>query len=333
MSIKPVFSTPFPDYLVIDPDAPLLGKGAYGSVYGVESPNTGSLLAVKVSNNEKYEHIARECEILKILQGAPNTVVFRAFTVVDRKIALVMKRIQYPTLWNVFFNNRKELTADVMFNIAKQGLRALVFYSLKDIIHGDINNNNCFYDLETGEFTICDFGLARFSKQSKWNRSVTDYSAPEIVVDHRVGFGADLWALGVLLFELYTGVPMVELFSEEEEEKRRASIFHAFYHRFGSSFLTYLGSKQKIGDFSREELKEMGRKALPPISEELRPYFRPWSEKILAVALEKEEFEKGEKLVALLSKIFVFENRITAKELLDQFFSASPVQKDVGKRH
>ena len=61
---------------------------------------------------------------------------------------------------------------------------------------------------ETGNIKICDFGFsAELAPHQKRNTfcGTIDYMAPEMILNQFHDFSLDLWALGVLLFELVQG--------------------------------------------------------------------------------------------------------------------------------
>ena len=77
------------------------------------------------------------------------------------------------------------------------------------VLHRDIKSENILVDA-LFEPKICDFGWAA-SLENNRNRSTFcgtfDYMAPEILESKKYSFPADIWSLGVLLFELFHGEP------------------------------------------------------------------------------------------------------------------------------
>ncbi|ERN10045.1 hypothetical protein AMTR_s00013p00250100 [Amborella trichopoda] len=94
--------------------------------------------------------------------------------------------------------------------IAKQLVRALYYLHSNRIIHRDMKPQNIL--IGAGSIVkLCDFGFARaMSCNTVVLRSIKGtplYMAPELVREQPYNHTADLWSLGVILYELYVGQP------------------------------------------------------------------------------------------------------------------------------
>ena len=75
-----------------------------------------------------------------------------------------------------------------------------------NIIHRDIKPENVL--LFEGILKLADFGLcARSNVPRRTNCGTTDYAAPEVKQHRPYGSAVDVWALGILAYELTTGEP------------------------------------------------------------------------------------------------------------------------------
>jgi eukaryotic-like serine/threonine-protein kinase len=199
-------------YRVISP----IGKGAMGSVYRSEDLRLGRVVAIKVIN----DHVPNEM------------AVRRRF---DRE-AKAMARLEHPHCASVLdVGMHEDQPFVVMDFVSGQGLDAVVaegplpigravaitrqvLFGLEHahehgIIHRDVKPANIVLSQKSGmgdHVKILDFGLARLNQEtSNLTTGVVvgtpSYMAPEqirgLVIDSRV----DLYACGVLLFELLTG--------------------------------------------------------------------------------------------------------------------------------
>lgn len=93
--------------------------------------------------------------------------------------------------------------------IALQVARALEYVHSKKIIHRDIKPENVHLDA-SGKAKLMDFGIAKAEGLSMTKAGFAlgtpYYMAPEQVLGEQVGEPADVYAFGIMLFELYTGV-------------------------------------------------------------------------------------------------------------------------------
>jgi serine/threonine protein kinase len=89
-------------------------------------------------------------------------------------------------------------------------LLALEHTHRKRIVHRDVKPENVFIDND-GHVILGDFGLARKLRSKEDTVSIDDmfgtpaYTPPEIFTSEPYGREVDLWAFGVMLYELITG--------------------------------------------------------------------------------------------------------------------------------
>jgi fused-like protein len=94
--------------------------------------------------------------------------------------------------------------------VAQQLVRALHYIHSNRITHRDLKPQNILMTSE-GNIKLCDFGFARYmSYKTEVLTSLKGtplYMAPEVVQEQPYTHTADLWSLGVILYELSTGTP------------------------------------------------------------------------------------------------------------------------------
>ena len=86
---------------------------------------------------------------------------------------------------------------------------ALYYLHENNIIHRDIKPQNILLSAN-GVIKICDFGFARFFDNKTMITSIKGtplYMAPELLSEYPYNKKADLWSLGVILYELFVGQP------------------------------------------------------------------------------------------------------------------------------
>ena len=104
----------------------------------------------------------------------------------------------------------KRLPEDVVRKIAKDLVQALHYLHSNRVIHRDMKPQNILI-CPNGVVKLCDFGFARvMSQQTVVLTSIKGtplYMAPEVVKEKPYDHTADLWSMGVILYELYVGQP------------------------------------------------------------------------------------------------------------------------------
>jgi len=102
------------------------------------------------------------------------------------------------------------LHEDIVRNIARQLVKALHYLHSNRVIHRDMKPQNVLIGAH-GTVKLCDFGFARsMASKSSVLTSIKGtplYMSPEIVQELPYNHTADLWSLGVILYELFVGQP------------------------------------------------------------------------------------------------------------------------------
>lgn len=101
---------------------------------------------------------------------------------------------------------KKILTEDEAFQYFFQVGCAVDYLHQKDIIHRDLKPENLLIDSD-GNIKVCDFGWSAMTDNDERNTfcGTLDYMAPEVMKGHKYTKSVDMWALGVLLYEMVHG--------------------------------------------------------------------------------------------------------------------------------
>lgn len=198
----------------------MLGRGGMGVVYEVRQPELDRLVAVKllplVASRDEHlvERFRREARALAKLRHPGIVSLFESGISPAGHFYFVMEHVDGSPLSSLIAEGRLDVPKAI--EIVRQVCEALAYAHAQGVIHRDIKPSNILID-QTGRAKVADFGLARLDQAETASGAISmsrtgqfmgtpAYAAPEQVkdaahVDHR----ADIYALGVLLYEMLTG--------------------------------------------------------------------------------------------------------------------------------
>ena len=192
-----------------------VGSGSFGSVWKVRHRETNQIYAIKVINKEYIikqnmtEQIKKEIEIMYKLNH-PHIIKLYSHFEDEEDFCLTMEYASRGQLYS-FIKKQKKLNQISSKQYIKEIISAVKYLHSLDppIIHRDIKPENILIDLN-GNCKLGDFGLAIYENDIdiKDNYCGTpEYLAPETLDKTYQGKSVDIWALGILLFEMLTGRP------------------------------------------------------------------------------------------------------------------------------
>jgi serine/threonine-protein kinase len=197
----------------------IVGSGAMGVVYRGVNEATGKMAAIKVVSGEisqrgrVYDRFMREAEILKQFRH-PNIVRFLAVGRYQGTSYIAMEFIQGETLDKVL-ERRGVLPWREVVDLAVQICEALHYAHEHGVVHRDLKPSNLMVTPE-GRLKLTDFGIAKDLDATALTATgrtlgTAAYMAPEQIrgapaVSHKT----DLYALGIVLYQLLVGKPPFE---------------------------------------------------------------------------------------------------------------------------
>ena len=190
-----------------------IGKGGFGSVWKVRHKVTKQIFAIKVINKESIvkqkmvEQTNREIEIMYKLDH-PHIIKLYSHFEDDEDFCLIMQMASKGQLYTII-KRLKRLDQRTAAQYMREVISAIKYLHTRNppIIHRDIKPENILLDQE-GRCKLADFGWSNFEEGNKFRDTycgTPEYLAPEMVTKSGHNESVDIWALGVLLFEMLTG--------------------------------------------------------------------------------------------------------------------------------
>jgi serine/threonine-protein kinase len=187
-----------------------IARGAIGAVWRAFDTVTGERVAVKVLRPEAAEvsdlvdGFLGEAEILAELDH-PSVIRVRNLVTGPGVLALVMDLVPGLDL-------RRRLRADgplpaaVAAEVVAQAADALAYVHANGVVHGDVKPGNILVPLDGSPVKLADFGVARrIDRPYGATHATPEYVAPEVVAGATPSPASDVYALGVVLYELIVG--------------------------------------------------------------------------------------------------------------------------------
>ena len=199
----------FGPYTILGP----LGRGGMASVYKCHEPALDRHIALKVLpreflHDENFaERFRREAKVIARLEH-PNIVPIFAFGIEDGVPWMAMRCIAGGSLSGLLKDRR--IDERRVLGVLRGVAEALDYAHSQGIVHRDVKPQNILLD-DAGRVYLADFGIAKMAEASGGLTATgmitgtPQYMAPEqakgVVIDNR----ADIYALGVVAYELLTG--------------------------------------------------------------------------------------------------------------------------------
>ena len=191
-----------------------IGHGSMGVVYRGKQIALGREVAIKVLPKtlaRDASYVARFIREAQIIAGLnhPNIVHIYDAGQQNKLLYFVMEYIQGPTLSNLLYLDGT-IPQHLALEYGAQIADALdVAYKERDVIHRDIKPENLMLN-RWGKIKVMDFGLARATGHQPITVAKTlvgsiYYASPEQVWGYTLDNRSDVYALGVVLYEMVTG--------------------------------------------------------------------------------------------------------------------------------
>lgn len=190
-----------------------LGAGGMGVVYRAVHRRLGQARAIKVlptvfAHDEMFvQRFEREAKLASELRH-PNIVMIYDIAEENGVNYIVMELLDGRSLHEVIRQDGP-LPLERAIGLLGQLADALDFAHQRGVVHRDIKPGNALVGAND-QVTLVDFGIARAAEGTRLTEANTrigtaEYMAPETITEGESGAGTDLYALGVIAYEMLTG--------------------------------------------------------------------------------------------------------------------------------
>ncbi len=193
----------------------VLGQGAMGLVYKAFDPHIERYVALKTiamsnanqaENQVNIERFQREAKAAGRLNH-PNIVSLYEYNNENQIAFIAMEYVEGIELQTLFAKQQRFRLKDTVY-IIRQVLSALSYSHAQGVIHRDIKPANIFLD-KSNTVKLGDFGIAKVDNSNLTQTGVIlgtpSYISPEQILGKKIDGRADLFAVGVILYQFLSG--------------------------------------------------------------------------------------------------------------------------------
>ncbi|KAF9096617.1 hypothetical protein BGX23_010793 [Mortierella sp. AD031] len=226
------------DYLIVNHDhlmyryevLDMLGKGSFGQVAKCYDHKTGEYVAIKIIRNKKRFHCQAVVEV-KILDNlnkwdpeAKHNLIRMTDNFYFRNHLCIASELLSINLYEFIKSNSFQgFSLGLIKRFCTQLLQTLDLLSKHNVVHCDLKPENVLLKHPTkSSIKVIDFGSSCLENEKVYTYIQSRfYRSPEVILGMSYNMAIDMWSLGCILAELYTGYP---LFPGENEQEQLSCI-------------------------------------------------------------------------------------------------------------
>ncbi|GAC94809.1 likely protein kinase [Pseudozyma hubeiensis SY62] len=213
-------------YEIID----LLGRGSFGQVLQCLDHKTGKTVAIKLIRNKKRFHHQALVEV-RILENLTkwdpderyNVIKMTESFLFRNHLCIATELLSINLYELIKANSFAGFTTNLIRRFTSQVLQSLILMKQHRIVHCDLKPENILlcHPRRSG-IKVIDFGSSCFENEKVYTYIQSRfYRSPEVILGMNYHTAIDVWSLGCIIAELYTGYP---LFPGENEQEQLACI-------------------------------------------------------------------------------------------------------------
>lgn len=309
------------------------GQGVFSNVVRARDVNKNNMeVAIKIIRNNHITHKSgiKELEYLNKLKEADPEDKFHCLRLIDtfyhkQHLCIVLEPLSM-NLREVLkkYGKNVGLHITAVRSYARQLFRALKLLKKCQILHADIKPDNILVNDSKLVLKLCDLGSATDASECDITEYLVSrfYRAPEIILGMNYDYGIDLWAVGVTLYELYTGKIMFPGRSNNEMLKQ----FMDFRGKFPNKFIKKAVLKEKHFDtdcnFIYREVDKITKYEKYSVLANIPVTRRLESDISSNHRMPEDQAKKVDQLRDLLDKMLIIDTtkRVTIRQILTHPF-------------
>ncbi|XP_073986729.1 dual-specificity tyrosine phosphorylation-regulated kinase 2 isoform X3 [Rhodnius prolixus] len=208
----------------------VIGKGSFGQVIRALDHKTNQYIAIKIIRNKKrfHQQALIEVRILDHLRKKDHDSTHNVVHMLDyfyfRNHLCIAFELMNLNLYELIKkNNYQGFSLGLIRRFAQSLVQCLKLLYKENIIHCDLKPENVLLKQRgSSSIKVIDFGSSCYADQRVYTYIQSRfYRSPEVLLGLPYGTPIDMWSLGCILAELYTGYP---LFPGENEAEQLACI-------------------------------------------------------------------------------------------------------------